>query len=262
MNEHPPGDTADFPASSQPPQTETIGVLLLHGFTSSTATVSGLVPFLDDAGIPYEMPVLRGHGTRYEDLRGVTSKDWYADAEVALNTLSGRVDRVVVVGLSMGGLVSLELALSHPQKIAAVVTVGACLKFADPLAFLTGWISAVITYWPSPNAFNDPSLKGTSQNYTKFPTKTFGSLYRYAKEITSRLGEVKVPLRILQSRKDQVVAPKSAEILHRGVSSEMKEIVWFAKSGHEMMQDLEAERVFEEIMSFIHRFTDKESIAL
>jgi len=132
--------------------------------------------------------------------------------------------------------------------------VGACLKFADPLAGLTGLISLIIPTWPSPNAFNDRSLKVKNQNYPRFPTKTFASLYRYSKEITARLGEVKVPLCIIQSRKDQVVAPRSAEILHQGASSADKEIIWFEKSGHEMMQDLEAPRVFQEIMGYIRRY--------
>lgn len=43
------------------PAGTSIGVLLLHGFTSSLSAVSGFVPFLTDRGIDYEMPVLRGH---------------------------------------------------------------------------------------------------------------------------------------------------------------------------------------------------------
>ena len=49
-----------------------VGCLLLHGLTSSLATVSNLVPYLEARDIPYVMPTLRGHGTRPEDLRGVT----------------------------------------------------------------------------------------------------------------------------------------------------------------------------------------------
>jgi carboxylesterase len=212
------------------------------------------VPHLERAGIRYEMPILRGHCTRYQDLNGVRARDWYVDAERALIKLWNDVDRIVVVGLSMGGLVALELAMRHPEMLAGVVTVAASLKFADPLAKLTGLLAPFVKYWPTPNAFNDPSLKVNSRNYTKFPTKTFGRLYLYSQKIALRLREVHVPIRILQSKKDQIVAPESANIIYEQVSSPVREIVWYQRSGHEMMQDLEAEKVFADIMEFVRRF--------
>ena len=175
-------------------------------------------------------------------------------AEYALLQLWNKVDRIVVVGLSMGGLVALELGMRHADKIAGVVTVAACLKFADPLSMLVGPLSHVVKYWPSPESFNDPSLRVNSENYPMFPTRTFGRLYRYSKHIATRLRELHVPIRILQSKKDQIVDPAAANIIYEQVSSPVREIVWYEESGHEMMQDLEAGQVFRDIMEFVHRF--------
>ncbi len=233
------------------PKYEKLGVLLLHGYTSSVRTVDGLVPYLDEAGIPYRMPVLRGHGTTYEDLRGVTSRDWYADAEAALLELSKEVDRVAVVGLSMGGLVALELAMNHPDLVATTVTVAAALRFKDPLAGLTPLLAKVVGSWPSPESFNDLSLKVNCENYPKFTTDSFSSLYAYAQEIESRLHEVSTPVCVLQSKKDQVIAPVAANVIYELVSSPNREIHWFERSGHEMMQDMEADAVFESIMEYL-----------
>jgi carboxylesterase len=169
-------------------------------------------------------------------------------------TLWHKVDRVVVVGLSMGGLVALELAMRHPDKIAGVVTVAAALKFSDPLSALSPMLARFVRYWPSPESFNDPQLAKNCTNYPMFATDAFASLYRYSKDIAERLPEVSVPIRILQSKKDQIVAPESANIIYEKVSSPLREIVWFDKSGHEMMQDLEAASVLQEIMGFVLRF--------
>ncbi len=234
-----------------PPAYERIGVLLLHGFTSSTDTVDGLLPYLEKEGIDYERPVLRGHGTRYQDMRGTTARDWYVDADRALLELWNRVDRVVVVGLSMGGLVGLELAMRHPDKIAGLVTVAAALKFKDPFSGLTPVLSKFVRYWPSPESFHDPALATRCTNYPMFATDAFASLYDYAHRIAERLPEVHVPIRILQSKKDQIITPEAANIIYEKVSSPIREIVWFERSGHEMMQDMEASAVFREIMAFI-----------
>ena len=238
----------------EPPRRKEIGVLLLHGFTGHTDTVSGLIPHLEAAGIKYRMPWLRGHGTRYQDMRGVKAREWYVDAESALLDLWNHVDRIVVVGLSMGGLVALELGMRYPDKIAGVVTWGAALKFMDPLAPLSGLTSKLIKYWPSPNAFNDMSLAGVSRNYPRFPTDAFAELYQYSLDIAERLVEMHVPIRVLMAKNDSIVDPGAANIIYEKVSSPSREIFWYDKSGHEMGQDCEADQVFADTMEFINRF--------
>lgn len=238
----------------KPIKKKRVGVLLLHGFTSNLAAIDGILPRLQKANLKVDMPVLRGHGTRYEDLVGVTAVDWYADAERALIDLWHDVDQVVVVGFSMGALVGLELSMRHPDKIASLVTVAACLKFADPLARFSRRFAHVIKYWQSPNPYNDEERRKQSKNYVKFPTETFASLYDYSREIIDRLPEVHVPIRILQSKKDQIVSPVSANIIYEKVSSPRRDLIWYQESGHEMMDDLEREKVYDDILEFVKTF--------
>ncbi|MEI7894740.1 MAG: alpha/beta fold hydrolase [Myxococcales bacterium] len=231
-----------------------VGVLLLHGFTSNISTVDGLVPLLEERGMPYRMPILRGHGTRYQDMAGVTARDWYNDAEVALLELASTVDKVLVVGLSMGGLVALDLAIRHPDRIAGVVTLAAALRFQDPLVSLSPVLARVVDNWPSPNAFNDELCKAQNRNYPRFMTDAFVSLVNYAGDMEKRLSQVKVPICLLQSKRDTVVDPIAANLIYRGVSSEHREIHWFTRSGHEMGQDMEAAQVFRTVMGFLQKF--------
>ncbi|HQC45637.1 MAG TPA: alpha/beta fold hydrolase [Myxococcota bacterium] len=232
------------------------GVLVLHGFTSDVHCVDSLVKPLDAAKLPYRFPVLRGHGTKYQDMEGTTAADWYEDAENALLDLYKEVENVVVVGLSMGGLVSLELAARHRDKVAGVALVAAALRFADPMAFMTPMLAKVVRYWPSPKAYNDETLAAKeNRNYPKFATSSFASLYDYSQSMTNMLSFVKAPIVILQSKKDQVVNPQSANIIYKKVSSKDKQLVWFEKSGHEMLLDLEAEAATNTVMDFINKIT-------
>lgn len=231
-----------------------IGVLLLHGFTSGDKAVSGFVPHLKKLNIPYIRPTLRGHGTRFQDLRGVTYNEWYEDAEKALLELSKKVDKVIVVGLSMGGLVTLKLAMEHSNKIAAIVTVAAALKFSDPLAGFSKILSLLVPYWPGPKTFNDRESAKQNSNYKWLPTNAFASLYDFSKIIEKDLPRVKVPILIIYSKLDRTIPVSAAKIIYKKVSSPHREIVCFEKSGHEMMQDLEAEEVFKTIDQFIVKF--------
>lgn len=243
------------------PHYEKIGVLLIHGFTSSVKTVDGLIPYLKKAKIPYEMPILRGHGTHFKNLNGVGHQDWFFDAERALFKLLKKASHVVVVGLSMGGLVSLELAHKYPEKVVGLATVAAALQFLNPLAPFSKWISKVIPYWPSSSSFNDKSLENQCQNYPWFPTSSFCSLYDYSFKIRQLLASIHSPALVLHSLEDHTIAPQAAQIIYDSLGSQYKELKWFYRSGHEMMQDCEAEQVFLTLMDFIGSFTHENKVS-
>ena len=230
-----------------------LGVLLIHGFTSSLDCVNGVVPSLDKLGVEVEMPILRGHGTKPEDLKGVTYHNWMEDAEAAYQNIAKRVDGVVVVGLSMGGLVALNLAANHPE-VLGVVTWAAALEFVNPLSRFVGLLGKFFKMWPGQESFNDPECRKKCTNYKSFATDSFASLYKFAQLTKGRLSEVCTPICIIQSRKDQVVKPSAGQHIFDGVGSAYVEIHWLEHSGHELGQDMECERVFEITADFVKRF--------
>jgi len=228
------------------------GVLVLHGFTSHVSCVSDVRFALEEMGLPYRIPILRGHGGEWEMLKGVKAEDWLEDAEESMLDLLSECRKVIVVGLSMGGLVTLDLAARHRKKVAAIVTVAAALKFKDPLSVLTPLLAAVVPSWPSPRAFCDRELeKQRNRNYPRFPTKAFHELYKYAKKVEQNLSFISADALVIHSRKDQVVHPRAAEIIHQRISSKSRKLLWFEESGHEMLLDLEAQKVLGAIAEYI-----------
>jgi carboxylesterase len=230
-----------------------LGVLIVHGFTGSLDTVRAVVPVAEGLGLPWRMPVLRGHGTRYEDLDGVRYLDWYEDGLAALKDLQQEADRVVVVGLSMGGLVALRLAMEHGEHISGLVLLAPALRFADPLVPLTPLIKIFFRYWDNPNSFADQELAKACTNYPKFPTAAFGQLLDFGHEVERRLHEVKVPVTTLYSRKDRTIHPIAMKLLEDKLGSRDKQFVYFEKSGHEMLQDCETDAVVSAIEEAIRR---------
>ena len=102
-------------------------IVLLHGFTQTSAgwdpVVDALRPLLDD-GTTIEAPDLPGHGTAARDR---------ADLPGAAAALAAGIDDpALVVGYSMGGRLALRLALDHPDRVAALVLVGATAGIDDP----------------------------------------------------------------------------------------------------------------------------------
>jgi carboxylesterase len=225
-----------------------VGLLILHGFTGSLDTVRCLVPAAEARGWAWRMPVLRGHGTRHEDLVGVRWGDWVADAEAALAELRAEAETIVVAGLSMGGLVTLTLAHRHPEAIAGVVTLAPCLRFADPLAGFTPLIKLFVPFWPSPNAYTDPACRAASTNYKKFPTATFGELLDLATETERLLGAIQTPVHGIFARKDTITHAIVAHLLETKLGGPVT-TEHFEASGHELLSDGEAAAVCAAVMA-------------
>ena len=239
---------------------QALGVLIIHGFTSSLDCVSGIETPLKALRIPTRMPVLRGHGGESpEALRGVTWHDWVADAEAALQALLGEAERAILFGHSMGGLVALTLAAEHTDSVDSLILAAAAVQLASPLApgrpfhFLEPVIRRLFKRWNMPLVYADQALAVHDSNYRWAPLDAISSLLDFAEVTRRRLPEIKVPTVILQSRRDTVVAPESAEIIYKGISTpaEQKRIVWFEVTEHEMFRDCERGATIEAVVQSV-----------
>lgn len=96
-------------------------VILVHGFTADRGEVAGVMEPLAERGWHAVAPDLRGHGTsdRPTDA-GAYSFELLAGDMVALADHLGW-DRFAIVGHSMGGAVAQLVALSHPERVSALV---------------------------------------------------------------------------------------------------------------------------------------------
>ena len=83
-----------------------IGVLLVHGYTSTPQSMRGWAEHFAGASYTVRLPRLPGHGTRWQDVNQTRWQDWYAEVDRAFGELRTRCAQVFVAGLSMGGLLS------------------------------------------------------------------------------------------------------------------------------------------------------------
>jgi carboxylesterase len=230
-------------------------VLVIHGFPANPRTVGHIAGFLERGGFAYEIPTLRGHGTRYQDLNGVRSKDWIEDAMAAYERLERAHGRVTVVGHSMGGLVAANVVAHYPQT-PALVMVAPAFQFSNPAVKLLPILGKVVKYWSGgPSAVIDPKLRAESETqdivYKRFPVKAFEELFNLSKTTPLELEKIRCPALVIHSRKDQVIPNSSAELAVKHLGSKDKRLKWFEQSGHEMFWDMERDALCETIVKFL-----------
>src|SRR6056297_1721177 len=93
------------------------GVVVVHGFTANPVGTRPLGQRLAAEGYSVEVPLLPGHGTSHRDLARTGYADWVGAVEDIVNRLATRTDRLALIGHSMGGTISLDLAARRAEVV-------------------------------------------------------------------------------------------------------------------------------------------------
>lgn len=226
-------------------------VLLIHGFTGHYASLGLAASYLKREGYRYEYPILTGHGTKPEDLTNVRWPDWENDVRTAFEKLQREKLPVVIIALSMGSLLAIELAARQPDAIKGLVLLSPCVVFKNKLAPLTPLVQPLIKRFPFPGRlkFSTPEGAATDRGYQWFPTAAYRSYWERTRTIFVTAKKISCPTRIIQSTADHVADPRGATRLAAALGGP-HELIWHHYSGHELLLDVEAESVLEEIVAF------------
>lgn len=226
-------------------------VLLIHGFTSHRSSLEAVIPGLDKRGIEWHYPILAGHGTSPRNLADKRWSDWQQDIEQAYDYLRKDHDQIVVVALSMGSLLALELGANHPDHIAGLVLIAPCLRFKSKLTRYTPLVSRMMPSFPNPSPakFSHIKYAKNDRGYQWFPTAVFRSYWERTNDMRPIIEAVRCPVRIIHSRRDRTADPRGAQEIHDLLGGP-KEILWHNRSGHEMLLDAETKEVVEETLAF------------
>jgi carboxylesterase len=224
------------------------GVLLVHGFTGSPSEMRLLGEFLRQQGYTVYGPRLPGHGTHPLDMEQTNWRQWYGAVEDGFHLLSTACQEVSVVGLSMGGILSLLLASEYPVK--RVVSLSAPIYIADDRL---KWLNVYRMFRRfAPKRRRKLAVAPEfSVGYDQTPLRSLASLLELISHVKRRLSSVKVPLLVIQSKAEHTVRPESAEYIYGQAGSAEKELVWLEKSGHIITLDIERAVVFQRVADFL-----------
>ncbi|MFF4249328.1 alpha/beta hydrolase [Streptomyces sp. NPDC001822] len=229
-----------------------VGVLLCHGFTGSPQSLRPWADHLAERGLTVSLPLLPGHGTRWEDMAVTGWQDWYAEVDRELRALRERCEHVFVFGLSMGGALALRLAAKHGDGIAGLVLVNPANKVHGLSAYALPVARHLVR--TTRGLAGDIALEGAEEvGYDRVPLHAAHSVRAFFRLVDADLPQVTQPLVLLHSPQDHVVPPAdSARILSRVSSRDVEEIL-LEQSYHVATLDHDAERIFDESYRFIGR---------
>ncbi len=234
------------------------GVLVIHGFTGNPSSMTPQAKAFAAAGLHVEQPRLPGHGTTVADMMTTSWADWAGEAAAAYDRLADRVEQIVVIGLSMGGTLTLWTGLERvgDERLKGLICVNAATapQPDDVMAMVQEMIDEGNEVMPGIGSdIADPDVVEIA--YEGTPLKQLISLSNEGlAPIAGRYGELSIPILIFSSVDDHVVPPESSAHLRDTAGGDV-EFVTLERSYHVATQDYDKDLISERSLAFIERVT-------
>lgn len=181
---------------------------------------------------------LRGHGESGEPDEEYGMDEYVDDLDNLINYFE--LDQVILVGHSLGGMISMAYYLVHPEKVAGLLLVATLAKppvseklvnavergvniFAKSLRYLSKLPEKVV-----------PSSFFQIINTHPHALLMAGNV-AYNIDLENELKKIKIPTHIIAGRRDFITPVRAAKKLHQGVKNSTLTI--FPLAGHLVMAD-------------------------
>ena len=227
-----------------------VGIILVHGFTGSPASMRPWAHYLNDRGYTVSVPQLPGHGTHWENLNKVSWEKWPEKVISELSWIRSRCDKVFIFGLSMGGCTTLNVA--EREQVDGLVLVnpmshipGVQIKFAPLIALFKKGM---------PSVGDDIKKPGiTEWGYDVLPTRGVLQLQKMLLATRANLKKAVAPLLIFHSQDDHVLPVSNTNIIVSEIGTPIDQItrVELTNSYHVATLDYDADIIFEKSLAFV-----------
>ena len=196
-------------------------------------------------------PTLPGHGTSPEQMLATGPLDWIDAAREVLRLLSSHFEKVYLLGVSMGGALSLQVAALDSEAVSALITANAPVFLDDPdvaLDLMSGPANEMMSFWPGPKFLGPPVSELT---YSTHSRKSGLGLLTMTALAWEALPRVRAPRLVLQSVHDPIVPKPNADEIIARVGSSSKVGEWLHHSLHLVQLDTDRDEVVRLATDFV-----------
>ena len=235
-------------------ENSTIGVVLVHGFTSTPSVMRPWAEFLNSHGFSVRVPLLPGHGTSLEDLEGISWMQWPEEIEGHLKDLLNDCEKVFLCGFSMGGAASIHVAERYQSHLAGLILVNPMIHRKGAWPTAVKYASRFIKSFGT--AGSDIKRDDVVQwKYDRTPLKAAHQLLLLLENVRPLLPKIKAPLLLIRSKTDHTLPASNSDLILEKIGSPVRQEVILHNSYHVAPLDHDQEQIFIESLKFIREFS-------
>lgn len=227
------------------------GIMLIHGFSSTTYELKKLATFLAKDNIFVRLENLPGHGTNIEDCNSVKYTDWIRFVETSFADMTSQCDHIYVLGISMGALLAMHLAVLFP--VNGLITAAPILEFNKPfkIHILNRLLCRIFKYREKNHeiSFGHKKFYG----YNKWPLIGLNEVRKLSNYTYNNVvSNIKCPSLLIHSKVDYTSTFNNYKILKDKLRSKDVSHLIVDQSPHNLFDcDIEKEIIQKTIINFI-----------
>jgi alpha-beta hydrolase superfamily lysophospholipase len=242
-------------------------LIIIHGLGDHSGLYPALVEHFQSRNITVHAMDLRGNG-QSGGPRGYVEhwKDYREDLRRFVDLVRGEEagQAIFLLGNSLGGLIVLDYALSHPEGLRGVIAASAPLgrlSVPAPLLALGRVLSRV---WPRFSLRTGMDLSGLARDPVVVQTMLADPLFhrvgtaRLSTEVVAAIDRVQaaaprfpLPLLVLHGSADRMVPPEGSRAFVARVGHPDRELREYAGAFHVLFADLDYQRVLTDLEQWI-----------
>jgi len=247
-----------------------IGCLMLHGFMGSPYSSRPMAEYLAAQGIAMHCPLLPGHGHWPDKLYKASRQSWLDETEEAYHQIRGMVDKLFIIGHSMGTVMAGHL-INKYQDFGGLVMLTPLYDIPDKRLSVMPYLQYVMP-WFYPHMLgsmkelmrqrmldfdptldlDDPEVQKNIPKMTRVPTSGLAQMVQMVKYGRQFWSKLDLPTLIFQGGDDPAVPPETMTKIYNMLPSQDKHLQTFPEAGHELMRPFEP--VHEQVWRMIYEF--------
>lgn len=229
-------------------------VFMVHGIMSTPRHFDFILPYIP-SNVSVCNILLDGHGASVSEFSNTSMKKWKAQVLSHLTELSKTHSKILIIGYSLGTLLTLELAEKFEEIKAMVLLNPPFRVFVKPV-MITRALKFSFDKLNREDkvelaTYNDVSVKFTPYLWQYIPTiPRFLELLKLCRDTRPKAENLSVPAHVFLGKKDELVRTKSSKYFQ---DNKNVTVHTFKLTGHCYYEDEFKAQVIESVDYFLNK---------
>lgn len=211
-------------------------VIFIHGILEGPNQFKKFANIVYNKGFSYSAILLDGHGGSGNKFANSSKNKWIDSVEKEILKYKDKYENIILVGHSMGGLLSILLSLKYKNKVKAIILISTPLMVHVRLNIIISSIKIGLGIIKdedilTKDLYNSLSVDRSSLlTYIKWIPR-YIDLFKLIIIIKKKLKNIDIKTLIIHTKKDELVSNKSLNVFYNNLKNNYK-IINLEKSGH------------------------------
>ncbi len=248
----------------------------IHGAFAHSGDFTLPASFFTKHGVAVYSFDIRGFGTWKGKSAHISSYEHYLNDmhsfKKFVEVREPNVTQMHMVGHSMGGMLTLLYGITHPTEnltslIVSSPWLGTKVKINPILRLMAGLFSVIYPRFSSPNnldltllthdkdvvARHEADIESGLRK-THATARWFVQMQKAQKFVLENAAQIKFPTLVLQAGADEIVDKSLTKKMYESLTTEIRDYKEYEGFYHELFNEIERERVYNDILNWIQQF--------